>query len=347
MSAGDPRRLHYVPKGYLKFFAETGKKHVWCFDKKSKESNHSNVKSILFQWDYYTIPDGMILDDLAVIENAKGLDIERFFESLEREFPKTIRTFIDDAISDKPVMYLKNQEFIAKYMYFQMVRTKDFERTIRDAIFMLSLSALDLANRHTIKGERISKDLMPAIASRIADKKASDPRLRIISMFSKESYKIIFNRFLELNWTLLICEDNSQFITSDHPIHNLSGKDGKLHGLGMQDVDIEVFFPLTPMYALVLNDPLSRGRNNLREFNIRKIEKKYVDEYNRLQIIRAERFIISKTDIGVHCSEVIGNRVNAPHALLKDWGSGLDGGLVEVNGQYKYLLLPPEDLGGE
>ncbi len=347
MTNNDPRRLHYVPRGYLKFFSEIGKSHVWCFDKKSKESNFSNVKSILFQWDYYTIAEGTILDNLVLLETASGLDIERFFESLEKKFPKIIRSMIDDATSDGPVLSLDNQNFIAKYMYFQIIRTKDFERTLRDSIFMLSMSALDLTNRTVDQTKKISRELMPGIASRIADKKSTDPHIRIPRMFDKELYEFIFNRLLKMCWTILVADGDAQFITSDHPIHNLSGNDDKLHGLGFGDIDVEIFFPLSPEYALVMNDPLASNKNKLKKFNIRPIEKKYVDEYNRLQIIRANRFIVSKVDVGIYCSKVIGNRVNAPHALLRDWGNGSDGGLVEISGHYKYLLLSPDDFNRE
>lgn len=342
MSKKSPKMLHYVPKAYLRGFSSRGGSYIWCFDKKQNRSYEPNLNGVAVERDFYLIKEGKVLSDLAVIGSAKGLDVETFLSKLEGQFPVVRDSLINAASKNGPVHH-DYIDFLSDYIHFQLHRTYDLKESIKDTYLMSGISVLQLANSITTPTERISEEGIIEVAHRSALNISEDSELRIEILFDKKLYSLVKNRLLSMSWTILSSE-NASFITSDNPILRLSGNENKPHGLGLGDPDLELYFPLTPKYALVLNDPRFHVRNQLKAFNVMKIADEYVYEYNRLQVIRANKQVFSSRDIDSYCKKIMKGKVNAPHAIIHPNPiSDREGRLVEASESFKYILLDAED----
>lgn len=337
----EPRNLHFVPKTYLRAFASRSGSHIWCFDKEQSKQYEPNIQGIAAIRDYYKLGEGVTRGNLAIIESASGLDIEHFFGDLESRYPIVRDSVIKSAKSLSPVNR-EHIDYLIDFIYFQDLRTSDLESSLEDMIFMSGVSALDLARSISTDGDKYSNEIIVAAAGKVAEKLARDAKLRVEIIFSKELYVPVRDRLKSMSWSVLEAQE-SYFITSDHPVHKLSGSDEIEHGLGLLSPHLELFFPLTPRYALAINDPLHHTRNQLSSFNFRRVGRNYVEEYNRLQVIRANRQVFSHVPVQGFCRRVMDGKVNIRSAqIVAKSTNPNEGMLVEANNSYKYILIDKE-----
>jgi Protein of unknown function (DUF4238) len=91
---------------------------------------------------------------------------------------------------------------------------------------------------------------------------------------------------VNMNWTLCTAPDTTFFLTTDAPV-TVYSQHGRfaLFGGGLLLKNVELTFPISPRVSVLLDYDSQGGR--------KRINNRFVKEFNRRAVCAAERFIIS------------------------------------------------------
>ena len=96
---------------------------------------------------------------------------------------------------------------------------------------------------------------------------------------------------LDKIWFLL--ESDNKFFTSDHPVvkQNYLNNNPYRGTLGLRSEGIEIYFPLSPSLALALY--CEKSYVILKDIKLPPCSAENIENFNSLQVLYADRFIIS------------------------------------------------------
>jgi hypothetical protein len=271
------KKGHYVPQFYLKKFTHDDYR-LFVFDKFAKKSFPSNVRDIANEKYFYDLPEDF--ED----ENIDPQLIEKALGVFEGDFSE----WVDDAlrsIKDKKRIDHKQKTHLSLFMVIQLLRTREARNFQIEMVEKLSKALLDFAiqqERPDISPEDYQIKFDPKMASLLQAKQIFDLE-RIVS-FAGELYKHI--------WLIGKNKTKQPFYTSDNPVVKYAHK----RTLGIASEGIELAFPLTPEWVLIL-----RERSFFREFEsldcrVIPLSDGNVTYYNSLQVIDSYRQLYCSTN---------------------------------------------------
>ncbi len=268
---GKPKRQHWVPKFYLKYFATNGTRDsanpkVYVFDKKSEKPKPrlTSTTSICGQRYLYSPQDKDGNRDWAFEEYLGGMENEAagYWDDLSKgQFD-----LVDPG----------NRRKLAEFLAALHLRNK--------LLFDLCKSIME--NRNALFGG-------PKLAERPKHlephEEASDPTHpgRFFVQSTRNNIPRITQTFLSYHWMTLRCDQNI-LLTSDAPVtfinslHRRSGPGSK---------NAKAIFPISPKSLLYMeNDSGSSGVVN------GEADSKLLGQMNPWIITWAERFVIADSD---------------------------------------------------
>lgn len=284
-----PRLHHYVPRFYLKGFADPSilkrenKEAIWIYEK-GKEPRRSAPEKEARERDFYSWVAG----------DTRNLDVEHWFGNLENQIAPIITS-----LSEAPREVASSEkELLALFIGTMQQRTpaarwlaenrmdplisKLMKETAADPVTFRSFveenrpfpeegEAFDL--------EEIRQDILAGRGDVIAE----NPEHKLLSII--EVGKMVAKVLLEMNWQTIYSEDQDHFLTSDDPVISFvvdaSEKLQLRAGVGTPGVD--VWFPLSHTICLRMNKDCEAGLGRWLSAGIRMI--------NKLLIICAHRFV--------------------------------------------------------
>lgn len=316
----DTKKEHYVPRCYLINF-ENINGRINVFDKVKMEQRSQSKEEIAHENYFYDLD---FEKQLLNFTSTKQEEIKRDIKKLtgENDWEKIKSIFLNPKYVEKgylcPIEGLYDQllkriisknsnvnEWVIKKCYsfseedksllslflaIQIIRTKAFRDTI-------SQTYEKLLQTLAYKQQMNDKDALSKEEFAIkADKEFI--KLEHISMMLDEENTTQFAEILaNHHWMLYVNTTNTPFFTSDNPVSTIPHKQNKFMSSGaLNSEGVEVVFPISPNLLLAMYE--RRMYSSLvkdRSYCIIK-ESKYVDYFNRAQIINSLRCVFSPSD---------------------------------------------------
>lgn len=300
---GKPKKHHYVPKAYLRFFAQqNGDKYtLYVFDKVSNQEFTSNINDVAEIRNY-----NKVLSERFIVPPPNGDPLYyeyKYINLIEGEIPQILNNLIATCVlsrADKTVLTEESKRKLAKLLIIQLLRTpqsrtRTFElgkpivdsvmQKIQDQIIQISDTKrreefLRVLNEFNYTSQFSTSVHLQATTD---EKKITDYAQRLVS---HRSWAIWENRFYPF----------LPFVTSDHPVvmYNLQN-----HELGFGSNSIEnpatvISMPLTPKYMISLYHKNSLWGYYSQSYEDRCFpisEVKFIQNQNLLQAWQCSRQI--------------------------------------------------------
>ncbi len=299
---GDARNHHYVPQGYLRFFAAEknhGTYQVLVYDKRTKKSYPTNISNIAQEHNFNRIEDSPIAKSYALDD---PLHYEKKYTPLvEGTLPQIIRNLTSAcylSVPNTPVISDSMKEKVSRIISTQLLRTpiareqikeigrRPYEYTvasIRSKIMNISLPERKAAQLDILNSIAYTDNLIKPIA---------------LDIITSEEHLSRYEQVLCKNHIWVIYRNNSyksiSFFTSDNPVIMINTMTEKL-GFDSNALDVPstvIAFPITPEYLLCLYHKNSLFGKELAEFDNTCIAIKdapFVESQNALQVQNCKR----------------------------------------------------------
>lgn len=268
----NPKRHHFLPKFYLKYFCEN--KLFWVYDREKNEYRKQTPNNTAIQKKYYSFIgcDGKEHNE---IENKVLSDIE------------TEARPIIDKINNKKMISPHEKIILTIFITFLHLRGPGFEKEMND-IFE---NFIKIYAKLTFSTEKNTKKIIKRFASNNRQKDISPKKL--MNFVNKENYKVKAHRefslkkmyelaqelptyFIQMDWQFCYSPKTSLFVTSDNPFVLIPPNDykkGEIGRLGILSRGTKKIVPLTQKVCLVISDKGGKiekvdiTSKEVREFN--------------------------------------------------------------------------------
>ena len=270
---------HYVPQSYLRKFTSDGK-FLFVFDKTTKRSllHHTNIKKLACEGGFYDLPG----DDSQLVEKILG-------KSFDENYP----TWIDDllaTVNNGQDINQRQKENIALCMTNLLLRTKkyrDHHKEIVEETFSAMLKII-LWAKASFGGLELDK---PLDAYRVEYNQKMAPVDQARSMFGSGMFRI--NDILCSHiWVVGKNTTENPLYTSDNPVIWDTHKEYPPNrGFGLASGGIEVVFPLTPEYVIILLERTFFQEYEERDCKCIDLNSEDIKYYNGFQVFHSYRQI--------------------------------------------------------
>ena len=271
------KNQHYVPRFYLRNFC-VSKQQIAVFDKSKKTNFKTSIDNIANENYFY--------DDEYVDKHTKTKQfLEKFFHPMENKISVILPNLIKELSNNSFSMFsTKLRLEFAFYIIYQYCRTKEFREQINQSTKLFTQTVAD----DFIKSQGANPEDFEIVTD--------DKILHIDFLLNNDVFDKLIEDIFDHIWIILVNESDIPFITSDHPVVKHSNiSHPVLSYTGLKSPGIEIAFPLSPKYCLLLAE---RSYSKIFEpFEDRKMHanKDNVMFYNSLQVIQSYRYIFSSS----------------------------------------------------
>ena len=222
---------HYVPRVYLKNFAQNkkGQYYLYCFDKLLSKSYGINISQIACDKEFYdTCEDEQIT--------------EKILREIETDFDKAIRKIIEN--KDITKLDSKEKIILSKFIATQFIRTKEARKKLEEIPKKIL--------------ERFGGNIEPNFKKEIEDSLIENNIRTTHKKIISKTFLGFASILLQMKWILVINKSSESLITSDNPItlYNSLPTPPFLSNLGLKCKGIQLYFPINPYLNLIICDPI-------------------------------------------------------------------------------------------
>lgn len=278
---GDYERQHFVPQSYLRRFSKN-EKQIEVYDKILQKSFPDGIRNVAQRSHFYTIPDEVIPSGTNLTEDEK-LSVEKAFHPFEDKLNSLIKIII--TLPPGIAIPKKIREDFSILIAVQLLRTRSHRKLIEEATekFYKAI-AQDLIKENF--GEEALK-YTPTI--KLKEKHVGVIHSQQIFNFDNlaKMAKVFFNHI----WLIGINNTKNLFYTSDNPVVMHTPLKKQLRGVGISSLGIEIAYPLSSQYILILADREVYADYELFDGKSSNLEAENVEYYNSLQVIHSDRQI--------------------------------------------------------
>jgi len=272
MNSSEPRRHHYIPQCYLKFFGNT-QKQFWRRSNETRKSSICSPIQVGFETDYFKIRN----EETMWRNNLKDYyHVEKYsFARQENNYTSTLLKV--NRFSSKPLIIDKANYrlFLETLVTIKRRNPKTRETLINTFIESHKLKDTKAQFKQYLLEEAAKNNVIleEGIDSRIEEyiknkgtnfDYQSDAYLS--AFFNKDDYNVIdgiTEQLYNLRQFILHSPLTTQFITSDNPGF-IKNKDGII-SVGGFGGDFEFYFPLNPQTCLYLSSSIPENFNSLEK----------------------------------------------------------------------------------
>lgn len=307
---GKVKNQHYVPRSYLKYFANK-KEQLWVYDKETNAVFQSNIVNIASQRYFYDIPFEEILQVLPEDEKKKlekelsKLDFqttEDWYTSIEQEIERFFsediegpyKIFLDNirsryTLKPNPIFTeaLTSEErlHLAILIAYQIVRSKEF----RESLMESQKGTLQALVDRLAKMEDKDYEYGSLIVEREHEFPSLDHAQFILGDFPIKLARSLINHI----WVVGINQTESPFYTSDNPVVKVSHKKHPIISYeGYNSEGIEIAFPISKNLILIMYErTFHKAFLDWDAYFVPIRDKQNVTYYNSLQVLQSNRQI--------------------------------------------------------
>lgn len=293
-------KQHYVPQFYLEKFTHNGKQ-LFVYDKVLKKSFPSSKADVAQQRYFYDFPpvdkqrlevslykhaatNAFIKSNFDKIREVLLDDqmVEHSLSNMEGLFAQSLRSILH-RIDIRKLRNVFRQDLkmdLAFFMAIQIMRTKEFRDTQAE---IMEAATYDLLKTEYPKDANNYE-------VRIDPKTMAFDHADI--MFDPELQITIMDILTQHIWMVGINNTKFPFYTSDAPIVKITHKEdpqGKISYAGLGAEGIQIAFPLSPHYILLLYDRNYHRKQHANENKLITLNERLVKRYNCYQVAQSNR----------------------------------------------------------
>lgn len=275
------KKQHFVPKHYLRNFTRDGDQ-IFAFDKLAKTRFQTSISNVANEQYFYDFPK-------KDIPNEKERQIVENILSVTDSDSKRILDATLQMITAKQRITRNQKRNMAFLMTIQYFRTSEYRNYLIESFD--KMAKITFAQTHRLTPSEKSAlgelEFNPNLVSAYHAK----------TMFNPELVNSVATVLQNHIFIIGINNTPQPFYTSDVPIVKKAHKKHPIHStLGLASEGIEIAFPLSPQYILVLKE--RRFFKELKNLDCKSkiFNKKEVKYYNALQVIQSLRQVYCPTD---------------------------------------------------
>lgn len=285
------KKQHYVPQFYLKKFASSTE-IIHTFNKFTGKSFKTTVRDTASELRFYDFHPDILKEFRDRVESepinsadadqiAKALDLQMVEHELgvrEAKFASAFQGILD-AISKQEHFTAEQRWYMAEFLTMQILRTPEARKDNID----------------------MQKSLLKELAKRYPDLNAEELYVEFDERYaSLEHAQIMFNPEIQLalsqtlvNHIWLIGDNTTtqHFYTSDTPVVKRPHVQQPLYGVGFGSFGVEIAFPLTPRYMLIMCERSAFLPLTSLDEQIISLSSDHVTYYNSLQVLQSYRSV--------------------------------------------------------
>lgn len=331
--ANEPRKHHYVPVFYQKKFTnENGL--LWVYDRLKEIYKELHPRVICFENDFYAVKPKNRPSDMQVELNVLSR-VDSAGDAGIREFQR-----------GRPSS--EAEQAVACFMAFQATRVPTISRDVR----VTYAKAVEQINRLAFANVEMTKHHMEQYSADTGQDLNVTPE-SIVEFVQGNNYEIVatetaflttmmeqsmklMNVLLQLDWEVLVANEDTGFILCDCPVAVVPPKGSGQ--VGFLIPGSAKYFPLSRQLCLRLGDP---GRK--REF--RKISKLDVRIVNQNIAANSERFIMCPSKVqleNVVSRSGCAKMESTPRFIIETVEANEDGSLQKISAQPRRYFYPTD-----
>ncbi len=286
-----PRRHHYLPQFYLRYFTDDNNQ-LWEFDRVEKKYTQKTPKGTAWAPHYYRYKgkDGNLHTDIE----------DEFFQTIEDKSKPII-----DKIIRKEDISLEEKAVLASFVAFQHTRVPDFEKKMNE----LSEKMVKEINKRMYSSVEDTKERIMNMDNTIDEAIAEKEAKNILELIKNDSLKVVIPKersiksmmlagskmseyLFSMDWLFLYAPNKSSFITSDNPFFilppvNRDPDNFWERGVGIATPGARKLCVLSNKVCLAILEP---GEVIAR----RQIEPKAVREINCFIAVHSDQYLVSR-----------------------------------------------------
>ncbi len=301
INSNSPKKHHYIPEGYLKFFSNT-QKQLWRRNKESTNCSICTPAQVGYE------KDGNRIRTKEIFNLAKLTDenqIEKIaFRQLENNYPRILSKLT--YFSNSPIIIDKND-----YRLFlkSLVTIKRRNPTTRNTLIKSYIDSYNSEEaipefkayllEEAAKENVILDSKLEALIENYISRRVTNPDwlydMYLSAYLNPSDFKVIENittQLYSLKQFILHVPINKQFITSDNP--GFTKTKDILISAGGFGSSFEFYFPLTPSICLYLNSSIEEGSLTIEK----AIYPSFLNENEVSEINRFTKIIANKKLFG-------------------------------------------------
>lgn len=277
------KKQHYVPRFYLRGFSENGKS-VYVFDKPLEKVFEANISDIACESAFY---------DVQTADIEVGIDqfVEKYMQPFEELASRAIYKLLESLHAEKFCrIHPDIRRDLSIYLALQWLRTKESRETFIEMFVKTKKEEFFQYIRQKEPGIPISRKDFDLYLEE--DKKSAyhsvmilDDELRI------ELAAILYGHY----WYVLENQTGEPFYTSDQPLVKRGHFKHPIRSMqGFASLGIEIAFPLSPKYLLIMCDKTAFPQAKRLNGKLKRMaDSENLIYYNHLQVIHSYRQVYS------------------------------------------------------
>lgn len=246
---------HYVPQCYLKYFASNkDKNQIFVYDIATNILFKTNIKNIASKKNFYD----------SIEPEIQNKELEILFSKFETDY-NTILEAVILRIEEKKSITQNMKEAMSLLLAFQMLRTESQRKYIGEWIDKMTKTTFE--ETHNLSEE----DKIALYKLELNPDYVKSQHIEF--MFDPEIIRTIIEALDKHIWIIGINNTSIPLYTSDNPVVRKSHKKDKIHSYSAFGSEgIEIAFPLTPKYILILKERryFSNLKNKDNKINLSK-----------------------------------------------------------------------------
>jgi hypothetical protein len=289
----DVKKQHFVPQFYLRKFADSNSQ-LFVFDKFTKQPFKANVSNVASESRFYDFHqdiqkefqekvargEAILEEDAEIIQ--KALDpqlVEKELANIEGDFVNVLDEMLETIDKTKGIDP-EHKLITAYFMAVQILRTPEFRRTLIELQEQTMAMMLEKWYDQHVAENNLYIKFDERYASLEHAQFLFSPRLR----------ESIFQTLSEHIWIVGINRTTQPLYTSDTPVVKKAHiKDPYKSYAGLGSLGIEIAFPISPKYVLILCERTAFLHYGPRECGSLSLNLDNITHYNSLQVLQSYR----------------------------------------------------------
>lgn len=319
--AKNVKNEHYVPRRYLKHFAND--KSFYVFDKEKNEVRPGAIDDYASERYFYDVDFQELKADIIKQNPDFVLDseVERLMneideQHIEKWFGDNVETWLFDPIDKIISTYVManptniekievvtedNLNFLSLYITIQMVRSKEFRNYLIEMNERLSLLLMKKMAKQ--KNDTDLLGYLDNIQLKIKNKNYKK-LLHAQFLLDEDGIVRIAEMLRNKIWIIGYNQNDEAFITSDNPIVRY----GHLGKHGLNSKGIEIMFPISTKLIICIRDPEHFWFDIDSHKHFYKLNEEEVSYYNSFQVLQSYRYVFSKEEKFENVCDIIKRR---------------------------------------
>lgn len=313
------KNQHFVPRCYLKNFANTGER-INVFDKEKNQirinQKIDNISSSRFFYDIDldAIDEALKKENLTDIDNLLPKEVKAIFKQacdeqfIEKWFSEKIEPALNSCINNLKSFYclqrtekIENScaitDSIKKLMPLliavQIIRTKEFRVTSIEQLPQIQLEMIKALDR------KQGKDVSHLDDIKVEHKYPKEfiPLLHIQMIMDEEMRLRLAEELDKHIWYIGVNSTNKKVYTSDNPIIKIEHKfEPIVSNGGIASPGIEIVYPICNDLFLIMRERIYHKDYEKYEMKYKLLNEDEIETYNYYQVLQSYRCVFSSDD---------------------------------------------------